>query len=185
MLAVGLDPGELPGCRVGTVEDLLGALATLADGQTDVVLLSLDLPDAQGADAVRAVRERSPSVPVIALARDEEDGARAVRAGARDALPADGDPSLVRRAIRYATELARLEAELEWIRTIDEVTGLPNTRGLELIGEHHLRLADRSHTPVELVLIRFDAPTGIEQLDTAEPGAAVTETAEVLRGLVR
>lgn len=183
VLAVGLEPGELPGCRVETADDLLGALATLADGGVDVVLLSLDLPDGEGADAVRAVRERSPEVPVIAVAATDAEGAEAIDAGARDALPADAAPGLVARAIGYATRVARLEDELDRARTVDPLTGLPNGRGLELIAEHHLRMADRSKLPVRLVLVRMDAPDGVGEPERRE--AFVAATADVLRGAVR
>lgn len=182
VLAVGVDPGDLPGCRVEVAEDLLGALATVADGEVDAALVSLELPE--GVEAVRALRERAPAVPVLALVADDEEGARAVAAGARDALPPEAGPDLLRRAIGYATELARLEAELERARILDERTGLPNARGLEHLAEHHLRLADRTRTPVHLVLIRLDPP-GDGAPDPAERETFVAETAEALRGVVR
>lgn len=183
VLAVGLDPGELAGCRVETADDLLGALATLADGDVEAVLLSLDLPDAQGADAVRALRDRAPQVPVVALAAGEDDARRAIGAGARDALPVDAEPGLLLRAVRHAVEVARLEAALERVRTLDELTGLPNARGLEQIAASHLRLADRSGAPVRLVVVRLegDGPG----VDAEERRAFVAETAEVLRRAVR
>ncbi|HEX6231006.1 MAG TPA: response regulator [Actinomycetota bacterium] len=185
VLAVGLDPGELPGCRVEAAEDLLGALARLADGGVDLVLLSLDLPDGQGPDLVRAVRGRSPEVPVIALAATDHEGSRALDAGALDALPADAEPGLLLRAIRSATAIARLEAELERARVLDELTGLLNANGLGLIAEHHLRMADRSQVPVRLVLVRLEVPGGADDLDADRRRAFVAETAEVLRGFVR
>jgi PleD family two-component response regulator len=183
VLAVGLDPGELPGCRVETADDLLGALATFADGDVEVVLLSLDLPDAQGPDAVRALRERAPQVPVVALAVGEDDAREAIGAGARDALPVDAEPGLLLRAARHAVEVARLEAELDRARTVDELTGLPNARGLERIAASHLRLADRSRVPVRLVVVRLEGDR--PGVDAEERRAFVAETAEALRRAVR
>jgi len=185
VLAVGTDPGELPGCRLETADDLLGALARLADGGIGLVLLSLELPDEPGVDAVRAIRERAPKIPVLALVANEDEGRRALEAGARDALPADSAPELLHRAIRYAAEIARLEAELDRMRMVDELTGLLNARGLEQLADHHLRMADRSRVPVELVLVRLDMPAGGVEPSRDERDGFVAETAEVLRDVVR
>ncbi len=110
VLAVGADVAEVGGSGE-TVDDLLGALARLADGGIDVVVLSLDLPDGQGADAVRALIERAPDVPVIALA-DDDRVEEALVAGATDVVPRDGDGELLARAIRYAVSLRRLRVEI-------------------------------------------------------------------------
>lgn len=181
VLAVGFEAGELRGVSVETADDLLGALARISGGGVDVVLLSLDLPDGGGVDAVRAVRDRAPDVPVIAIAT--EHGERAIDEGASDVLAADAGPELLSRAIRYATALGRMEAELQRREVVDELTGLYNARGLEHLATHHLAIADRSKLPVTLVFVRLDA---IEDLDDAEErGNIVAETAEVLRGAVR
>jgi diguanylate cyclase (GGDEF)-like protein len=184
VLAVGVGPLALPDAAIETADDLLGALARLADGGIDVVLLSLDLVDGQGADAVRAVRERSPTVPVIAVTAS--DAERAIDAGASDVVPPDADPDLVRRAIRYATEVQRLEAEVLRRQVLDESTGLFNARGFEQLASHHLALADRTGRPVVLVFVRL---TELEELDevadAAERERLVAQTAEVLRTAVR
>lgn len=116
VLAVGGGVPELGG-SVETADDLLGALARLADGGIDVVLLSLELPDGRGADVVRAVLERAPEVPVIALG-DDGEADRALEAGATDVLPWDGGVELVARAIRYAVSLHRMRVELERLEAL-------------------------------------------------------------------
>ena len=60
VLAVGVDPGPLDGFVVESADELLGALAHLADGGVDVVLAALEHPDAAGEDVVRSLRERAP-----------------------------------------------------------------------------------------------------------------------------
>lgn len=184
-LAVGVEPGELDGASVETADDLLGALARLADGGIDVVLLALDLPDGQGLDAVRAVRERSPNVPVIAIA-GPEDAERAIDAGASDAVPPDGSPELLSRAVRYATALQRLQADSRRLQVIDELTGLYNARGFEQLASHHVAMADRHKRPVVLVFVRLD---GLDQLDEVadarERARWIAEAAEVIRAGVR
>jgi diguanylate cyclase (GGDEF)-like protein len=178
VLAVGLGTPEIAGAEVDTADDLLGALATLADGGVDVVLLSLDLGDTSGAEAIRSIRERAPAVPVIGLGGEEAE--RAIDAGASDVLPADAPPALVERAIRYATDLQRLQAELHRRQVVDDLTGLYNARGFEQLASHHLALADRSKRPVVLVFVRLEGGEG-----TPDRADLVAETATILRDAVR
>jgi diguanylate cyclase (GGDEF)-like protein len=179
VLAVGMDPGSIAGFTVEIAEDLLGALAHLADGGIDAVLVSLDLPDATGADVVRSIRERAPDVPVIAVSAGGADPAEAIDAGASDVLPQGAGPELVERALRYAAAIRTMQAELHRRQVVDERTGLYNARGFEQLATHHLRLADRSKEPVILVFVRVEDP-GQAQLDEAVAGAA-----EGLRAAVR
>lgn len=185
VLAVGFDPGELDGAAVELADDLLGALARLADGGLDVVLLALDLPDEKGTDAVLAIRERAPDVPVIAVATEEE-AERAIDAGASDVVPADAGPELFARAIRYATALHRMEAELHRRQVVDELSGVYNARGFEQLASHHLAMADRSKRPVPLVFVRIDAlEDGEPAADDRDRGRLIADAAEVVRTAVR
>jgi diguanylate cyclase (GGDEF)-like protein len=179
VLAVGIDPGTLDGFVVETADDLLGALAHLADGGVDVALVALDLPDAAGADAVRSIRERAPDLPLIAVATGDADPGEAIDAGASDVLPADAGPELVGRALRYAAAIGDLRAELHRRQIVDERTGLYNARGFEQLAGHHLRLADRARRPVVLAFIRMSKVEGSELEE------AVARAAEVLRAAVR
>jgi diguanylate cyclase (GGDEF)-like protein len=185
VLAVGAGVDELGGASVEPADDLLGALARLADGGIDVVLLSLELPDGQGADVVRTVRERAPEVPVIAIAA-QEHAERAISAGASDVVPEDAGPELLARAVRYAVGLHRMRTELHRREVVDEVTGLYNAHGFERFATHHLALAERSGQPVVLVSVRID---GLEDLDDVahaeERARSLRATADVLRGAVR
>jgi len=185
VLAVGVAVDDLKGASVETADDLLGALARLADGGVDVVLLSLELPDAQGADAVRTVRERAPETPVIAV--DDGGGAEhALAAGASDVVPSDGGADLLARAVRYAVALDRLRTELHRREVVDELTGLSNARGFERFAEHHLALARRSRHPLVLLFVRVE---GFEELDETEDAEErvrrLSETADVLSAAVR
>lgn len=183
VLAVGFDPGEIEGVTVDAADDLLGALARVADGGVHAVLLALDLPDGQGLDAVRSLRERAPDVPVIAVATGD-DAERAIDAGASDVVPSDAGPELLSRAIRYATSLQRLQAELHRRQLVDELTGVYNGRGFERLASHHLALADRSKRSVPLIFVRIDA---LEDVGTPEQerGQLIADAAEVVRKAVR
>jgi diguanylate cyclase (GGDEF) domain len=179
VLAVGVDPGPLEGCTVERAEDLLGALANLADGGIDVVVTSLDLPDATGTDVIASLRERAPDVPVIVVGDALAEPMDAFEAGASDVVPPDAAADLVARAVRYAVTLRKVEAGLRRFQAFDELTGLLNTRGFELLANHHFRLADRSKNPVLIVFLRVDG--GGES-----PGeAAVADAATVISSAVR
>jgi diguanylate cyclase (GGDEF)-like protein len=195
VLAVGFDPGVVAGATVETADDLLGALAQLAGGGVDVVLLALDTPDAPGVDAVRSIRERAPDVPVIGvLSEDDADrdtqGAglaeRAIDAGASDVV-SGASPELLARAVLYATSIRRLEDELERGRFVDKLTGMYTARGLEHLASHHLAFASRSKVPVTLVFVRLDTPDAIPDRDLEEDERRhlVAEAADVLRAVVR
>jgi diguanylate cyclase (GGDEF)-like protein len=164
---------------VETADDMLGALAHLADGGIDVVVASLHLPDASGTDVIVSLRERAPEVPVIVVGDAEAEPSDAFGAGASDVLPPDAAADLVARAIRYAVTLRKVEAGLRRYQAFDELTGLLNQRGFDLLAKHHFRLADRSKDPVIIVFLRVDRAGG------APGDPAVADAATVISSAVR
>jgi signal transduction histidine kinase len=94
------------------VDRLSAGLERVERGGIDVVLLDLGLPDSQGLDTFRKVREHVPDLPVVVLTGldDEDVGLEAMRSGAQNYLikgQASGD--LLARTIRYAIERRRFE----------------------------------------------------------------------------
>ncbi len=76
------------------------------------VLLDLGLPDTQGLEGVRVLRELAPDVAVVVLTGqdDEQLGIQAVGAGAQDYLvKGQVEPEVLARALRYAIERRRAE----------------------------------------------------------------------------
>ena len=95
---------------------LATGLAELEAAPIDVILTALHLPDADGLDVVRRVRDVARHIPVVVMAGPEDDALAeaAVRSGAQDCLPKAGlDAPLIERSLRHACERARLEAALE------------------------------------------------------------------------
>jgi serine phosphatase RsbU (regulator of sigma subunit) len=106
----------LPGCTVRRLRTLAQARAEPPEG-IDCVLLDLGLPDATGVQAVRQLRARLGSAPLVVLTglADESMGVAAVQAGAQDYLVKGRlEPGQLGRAIRYAVgRRASEEAERE------------------------------------------------------------------------
>ena len=78
----------------------------------DCVLLDLNLPDANGINALQRIRERAPSIPIVVLTglNDEHFGMSAVASGAQDYLVKGRvEPEMLRRAVLYAIERKRAE----------------------------------------------------------------------------
>ena len=91
------------------------ALEILSGGQIDVVLLDLQLPDSRGADTFTIAHGAAPEIPIIVLSEsdDEELALQTVQLGAHEYLVKGRvDAPLLHRALRYAIERARAEAQL-------------------------------------------------------------------------
>jgi len=143
-----------------TVEEPVDAVVVAMNGQGPLELLG-------------SLRGRLPEAAVVVVtdADREADGAVAMHAGAEDHLVAGSIPEgLLPRAVRYAVSIRRLRRELA---TTDEVSGLPNLRGFVPIAEHHLRMADRSQTPVVFLFVRLEGE--ITDEDAREAAEVVLE----------
>jgi C4-dicarboxylate-specific signal transduction histidine kinase len=94
-------------------------LDRLGKGDTDVLLLDLDLPDSQGVNTVVRVRERDSEVPIVVftMCGDDDTALRALKAGAQDYLvKSELNGSLLSRAIRYAIERQKARHENEQLQ---------------------------------------------------------------------
>jgi two-component sensor histidine kinase len=87
------------------------ALNHLAKGGVDIVLLDLGLPDGNGLDTVRRVRQIAPDVPLVVITGrdDEATVAEAMLEGAQDYLvKGQIENHALPRALRHAIERFRL-----------------------------------------------------------------------------
>jgi PAS domain S-box-containing protein len=95
----------------------------LTTGETDIIVLDLGLPDAQGGEAVRRARAAAPRIPLVVLTGldDEQLAVQALQEGAQDYLvKGQIETRGLLRALRYAVERKAMEealvAEAEQLR---------------------------------------------------------------------
>ncbi|MGH2595604.1 MAG: GGDEF domain-containing protein [Actinomycetota bacterium] len=183
---------------VGTDEDLHEELlseegftvdrAERLDGDTrtaDVDAVVLSLSGVAPLEALAALRVQAPAAAVVVITEpgNVADGTVALHAGADDHLVRGSIPvGMLPRAVRYAVTVRRLRRELS---TQDDETGLLNLRGFAPIAEHHLRMADRAHTPVVFLFVRLDELAGIVSDGAEEAASLARDAAAVLLEAVR
>ncbi|MBI4523495.1 MAG: response regulator [Deltaproteobacteria bacterium] len=110
---------------VAHVESLDGAMRRLDREKFSVILLDLSLPDSQGLDTLRRMRQITPGAPIVVLTGldDEEVAVDAVREGAQDYLvKGEVDGNLLVRSMRYA--IARKRSELQIQLQLQRTTAL-------------------------------------------------------------
>lgn len=174
---------------LATAGRLAAGLERLDEGDIDVVLLDLGLPDSAGLDTVRRTRAHAPHVPIIVLTGHDDEvlGANVVWAGAQDYLvKGQVDATLLSRAIRYAVSRQALQRRARGHDLRDELTGLHARTGFLAFAEQQLRLAERRRESVSIVVVRLRELARIR----ADDGVGAVErlllaTARLVRGAVR
>ena len=101
-----------PAPELRHVELLHHAQQALENGEFDVVLIDLNLPDGEGLGNFEQLQALAPDVPMIVLTglADEEVAVEAIARGASDYLiKGEAPAALLERSIRYAIERKRNE----------------------------------------------------------------------------
>ncbi len=105
------------------------ALAQLANGHFDALVLDLALPDAHGLTAVERLEQIIPDMPVVVWTglQDENLALRVIQSGVQDYLvKGQVNGVMFARALRYAIERKRMHSYLSHLARYDQLTGLPN-----------------------------------------------------------
>ena len=101
--------------ELANAETLKKGLKSFDDGQYDVILLDLGLPDSNGFDTFNKVHNHAPRTALLILTGldDEEIGNRAVKEGAQDYLvKGQIDSKLLFKSINYGIERNNLVLDL-------------------------------------------------------------------------
>jgi two-component system cell cycle response regulator len=169
--------------------ELSEALARLAQGGIDAVLLDLELPDSHGMVTFERAYAFAPDVPIVVLTSvsDEEVGMSTVQGGAQDFLVKDEvSTPVLARAVRHAIERHQLLSALRSLSLMDDLTGLYNRRGFADLGEQYLKLARRTARGVAMVFLDLDHFKTInDSLGHHVGDRALQKVADILRDTFR
>ncbi|MFM2078636.1 MAG: hypothetical protein RJA49_2526 [Actinomycetota bacterium] len=149
------------GYRVRCVTTMADALIAMSASMPDLVLLDLGLPDGDGLDLCRTIREHSNAYVLVVSGRSgEPDKLKGFSLGADDFLI---KPFSGRELV------ARTEALLRRPRTSDAAEGLPRQFG-SLVIDAHSREVTVNGVRVDLTRIEFD----LLETMSADPKAVFT-----------
>ncbi len=165
-----------PNRKIVTATEVAGADLILADGEVDLILLDLILPDEDGRDLLARIRDnpRYTATPVIVVSAREgtQPKAECYALGADEYFEKPVDYDALSAAV--ATKLLRA-GEISREARLDPLTGLLNRAGVSIAFERAQALAQRAGYPLSLALADLD---GLKKINDTY-GHAVGD--EVLR----
>jgi diguanylate cyclase (GGDEF)-like protein len=168
---------------------LAEGVGILTGGETDVVLLDLNLPDSTGLSTFTTLRARFPDIPIIVLSGldDREISTMAVREGAQDFIVKGAfDGRSLLRAIHHAIERHQLYRKLAGAALADELTGLFNRRGFLTLAGQMFKSAQRLARGAFLLYIDLDGMKGVNDgLGHREGDRMLRDMADILRRAFR
>jgi two-component system, NtrC family, response regulator AtoC len=148
---------EAAGYQVRAAGGGAEAMEALGTAPAEAVLLDLVMPEPDGFEVLRRVRERDPRLPVIVLSAlsQTEDVVRAMKLGATDYLPKPFDPAeldlVLRRALDASARRAPRPAPGQAVEAEADLAPLPVLSGaMDRVRALVERIAD-TDVPVLLV----------------------------------
>jgi two-component system cell cycle response regulator len=174
---------------VERAETLAGGLERLSQGDVQLILLDLGLPDSLGIQTFERILAHSPELPIIIMSglADEDLAIRTVQEGAQDYLvKGNFDGRLLARSIRYAIERHKIKAELSSLSMTDDLTGLYNRRGFLTLAKQQIKIAGRLEKNLLLIYADLDNLKSInDRLGHSEGDRALQTIADILNRTFR
>lgn len=93
---------DFPGVKITLAASAKDAMSHFSEGQWDLVILDLSLPDKSGLELLKELKHLRPGIPVLVLTLHSEDrfAIRSFRAGADGYLTKQSSPQYLAEAIR-------------------------------------------------------------------------------------
>jgi two-component system cell cycle response regulator len=135
------------------------AINRIEDGNFDIILLDLMLPDSKGIKTFYKLHEQIPEVPIVVITalNNQELGTEAVRMGAQDYLVKGNiDSAMLSRTIQYAIVRQQNDANLRRLALIDDLTKLYNRRGFLSLAQQNMKLSKREKKTLLLLSADLD-----------------------------
>lgn len=163
--------------RVSVLSNPLQAEAAISEFRPDLVIMDIDMPEANGLDVARAIRldPRHTSLPILFLSsisrKDIQDEARAI-----------GGDDFIRKPvdIGYLAKLVRMRAaravELRQIMARDGLTGLLNHVSFKEKLAAELKRTERSGDDFSVALLDLDHFKSINDRHGHQVGDSVIQT---------
>ncbi|MEO0043311.1 MAG: Autoinducer 2 sensor kinase/phosphatase LuxQ, partial [Bacteroidota bacterium] len=107
LVEIMLEESDLLNCKVTNKQTLADGILALQQGDFDVVLLDLTLPDTRGFETLQKLIQKCPDANVIVMTglADKQIGLNAVKAGAQDFLLKGGyDPDQLAKTLQYSIQ---------------------------------------------------------------------------------
>jgi DNA-binding NarL/FixJ family response regulator len=100
---------EHPDCEVGEAGNGISALKLVRDGQWDLVLLDINLPNKNGIEVLKQIRQLRSGLPVLILSMYGEDqyAIRALKAGANGYMTKESAPDKLLEAVKKVSRGGR------------------------------------------------------------------------------
>jgi DNA-binding NtrC family response regulator len=142
-----------------------GALERLGQNVFDLVLVDLRMPDRDGLDLLREVKEGHPNTEVVVITGHSSirSAVEAIRSGAHDYLPKPFRPEELQRVVDKALEHQRLRRENLYLRReLDHLQGVPELVGQSPRMQEVFGLIRRVGPTDSTVLVYGESGTGKE-----------------------
>ncbi len=142
------------GYEVVTETDGRKALSILREGEFDVVLVDIVMPDLDGRDLIDQIREHFNVLPILVVTAygSAELTVDAMRRGATDFVTKPVDAALLDLRIRGAFDLEQTRR----MANTDGLTGLYNHRHLQERLQQEVERADRYGRPLSVIMADLD-----------------------------
>lgn len=155
---------EATGHQTHSVTDGINAIKELEENLINVVVASLDIPDANGLEILRKASAQVPPIPVILISGEStvEIAVESLKNGAFDFIARPISPPVLQRAVKRAIERHTVLTETDQITPTQEITSFGGLLGASTVMQDIFDEIRRCAPFKATVLINGESGTGKE-----------------------